>query len=281
MNETAIVWTTYSWNAVSGCTKVSAGCKHCYASTLAERYRGTKAFPNGFDLTYRPHKLNEPFKVKKPSLIFVNSTSDFFWDKISDEYRDQMLDVIIRTPQHQYQVLTKRPGKMVEYFTTRDVPPNFWAGVTIEDQAHMHRLDDLRKVKAEIRFVSMEPLLSRVTFGYHDLNGIHWIIAGGESGHHLFDQAERDKRGIVNYSTFTKKWTPRDDRIDWIRGIRDACVECDVKFLFKQWGGHQPESAGRMLDGRTWNEMPRLPGTDTEINNGYLRLLEARKNVVA
>lgn len=279
MNETGIIWTGATWNPVSGCQKVSQGCKFCYAESLAEKYRGTPAFPDGFDLTYRPHKLKEPLALKTPTLIFVNSMSDFFWDAISDEYRDKMLDVIKRTPQHQYQVLTKRPKKMVEYFTTRKVPSNFWCGVTIEDQANKERLGYLKQVDAEIRFISMEPLISPVFFEDDDLEGIHWIITGGESGLHLFKEDVRLHRSLVNLDEKTRKWTPREDRMDWIRMIRDACTASGVKYFHKQWGGHKPESAGRMLDGRTWNEMPRLPGTDTEIQNGYLKLLEARKEV--
>lgn len=274
MNETGIIWTEKTWNPMSGCTPITEGCKFCYAQTLAEAKRGTSAFPNGFDLTMRPHKLREPFALKTPTLIFTNSMSDLFWDQVPNEYRHKIVDVIEQTPQHEYQVLTKRPEALLKFSKERQLPPNFWAGVTVESGRLLHRLDILREVRAEVRYVSAEPLLS--AFGDPDLSGIHWMITGGESGTHLWDLAMCERRGLVIYDRQLKKWLPRPDRIDWVREIRDACIAQRVKFFHKQWGGSYPEAAGRMLDGRTWNEMPRLPGQRTEINNEYLRQLERR-----
>lgn len=256
MNETAINWTNLTWNPMSGCEKVSEGCKFCYALTLAERKRGTPAFPNGFDLTIRPHKLNEPYRLKQPSLIFVNSMSDLFWEQVPDSYRDQIIDVIEATPQHEYQVLTKRPEKMLEYSRRRKLPPNFWAGTTIESGRTAFRLDILRRVDVPIRFLSIEPMIGR--WENPEFAGIQWVITGGESGTHLQNMEVCERRSLA-FPVFGK-WMPRPDRKDWIREIRDACIRDDARFWHKQWGGPTPHSAGRELDGRTWDEWPRLPG---------------------
>lgn len=278
MNQTGIIWTEATWNPMSGCQKISQGCKYCYAFTLAEQKRGTAAFPNGFDLTIRPHKLKEPFKLKQPTLIFANSMSDLFWDKVPDEYRHQIVDVIEQTPQHEYQVLTKRPEIMLEFSRRRKLPPNFWAGVTIEDQhAKEERLNLLKQVEAEIRFVSMEPLISRITLEADDLDGISWVITGGESGNHLWNNGVCEKRGLVRYNRTQKKWEVRADRYQWVKEIKDFCVDRNVKFFHKQWGGNYPEAAGRVLDGRFYSEIPRLPGERLKINNEYLNLIESGK----
>jgi len=254
MNKTGIIWTEVTWNPASGCKKVSIGCKYCYAERIAENKRGTAAFPKGFDLTIRPHKLREPFRLKEPTMVFVNSMSDLFWEEIPDDYRNKVLDVIEQTPQHQYQVLTKRPENLLRYSRQRRLPMNFWAGVTIENQACASRLDVLKQVEADIRFVSAEPLLGPLEL---DLAGLQWMITGGESGRHLYDEKIRGQRGLVDLSG--GRWTPREDRIDWVRSIRDQCQREGVKFFHKQWGGVLPKSAGRKLDGRTWEEFPRLP----------------------
>jgi protein gp37 len=277
MNETGIIWTEATWNPWSGCKKISPGCKHCYAYTLAENKRGTAAFPNGFDITFRPHKYKEPTKLKQGALIFVNSMSDFALKDeefglepgTMDSYRDRMLDVIESTPQHEYQVLTKRPEEMLRYSKRRKLPPNFWAGVSLDVQAKSDRLDILREIDAEIRFVSAEPILSHL----HDLDlsGIHWLIGGGESGQHLMKPEVRAKRSMADYDPKARKWTPRGDRYHWAQDLRDQCVEQDVKFFWKQWGGFKPTSAGREIDGRTWDEFPRLPGgaQDAVITEGH------------
>lgn len=274
MNETGIIWTEATWNPMSGCEKVSSGCKFCYAMTFAENKRGTRAFPNGFDLTIREHKLKEPFKLKTPTLIFTNSMSDLFWDQVPNDYRHKIVDVIEQTPQHEYQVLTKRPDALLKFSRERKLPSNFWAGVTVESNLHRDRIRMLQEVDAEIRFISAEPLIRELDIdGYTE--GVAWMITGGESGNHMWDQKICDNRGLVLYDRFLKKWTPRPDRIDWIRIIRDVCIDNDVKFFHKQWGGNYPEAAGRLLDGEYWSEMPRLPGQRTNIDNAYLRWIES------
>ncbi len=259
MQDTTINWTEKTWNPMSGCEVVSEGCKHCYAKTLAERYGGTAAFPNGFGLTLRPHKLTEPYRIKEPSIIFVNSMSDLFWDKVTNDYRDKIVDVIEATSQHIYQVLTKRPDIMLEYSRRRPLPANFWAGTTIESERTMPRLDLLRQVKATTKFISAEPLLSPLSsraFGYLDLAGVDWVITGGESGLHLNEANTLARRGLV--MKLYGKWMPRPDRIGWIRQIRDACLSQNIEFWHKQWGGPRPESAGRLLDGQEYNGRPTI-----------------------
>lgn len=280
MNDTGIIWTEHTWNPASGCVKVDAGCKYCYAETLAENRRGTPAFPNGFDLTLRPHKLREPFKLKKPSLIFVNSMSDLFWEAITDDYRDKVLDVIEATPQHQYQVLTKRPDVMLRYSKRRKLPSNFWAGTTIATQKNVdERLEPLAQVDAEIRFISAEPLLEPLdfrawfglaTYEFRAGGKFHWLITGGESGAHLNRPEICLKRGLAMreggylrggeaWWNPLARWIPRPERIGWVRDIRDQCVAAGVAFFHKQWGGTTSHSAGRELDGRTWDQFPRYP----------------------
>jgi protein gp37 len=254
MNDTEIAWTDFTWNPMSGCAKVSEGCKFCYAGVIAEPKRGTRAFPNGFDLTLRPHKLQEPCRLKTPSLIFVNSMSDLFWEQVPESYRDQVLDVIEATPRHQFQVLTKRPAEMLRYSLRRPLPPNFWAGVTVENQRVADRIDILRAVKVEIRFVSAEPLLGPLDL---DLSNIHWIITGGESGSQINRSEIGRARALVE--RVDGRWVPKPAAVAWVRALRDACLGPGPAFFHKQWGGPRPKSAGRLLDGRTWDEFPRLP----------------------
>jgi len=273
MQATEINWTELSWNPVSGCNKITAGCKYCYAHALAEQKRGTAAFPNGFDLTIRPHKLSEPRKLKQPSLIFVNSMSDPFHERIPDDYRDEIFDAISRSPQHRYQMLTKRPQEAARYLATREVPSCVWLGVTVEHADTLWRLDVLRGLKARVRFVSMEPLLGPMPDV--DLTGIHWVIVGGESGRHLLQEDECSRRGLVRLGgKGESRWVAREDRKDWVRQIRDACVEQRVPFHFKQWGGSKGRLAGRLLDGRTWEEKPMVAGAmpGTEIPSGPVQL---------
>ncbi len=270
MNDTAIRWTEKTWNPASGCVKVSQGCKFCYAETLAENKRGTPAFPNGFDLTLRPHKMREPYAIKEPSLIFVNSMSDLFWEEITDAYRDRVVDVIADTPQHQYQVLTKRPEVMLAYSRRRKLPPNFWAGITAEDQENLdQRIRALLMVDAEIRFLSLEPILGPINLRPLLANTprpLHWVIFGGESGSHLMKPDVCEKRGLVQH--VNGHWEPRPDRIQWARDIRDACVENRVAYFHKQWGGPRSHSGGKLLDGVAWEQFPRLPKTRTSIKGG-------------
>jgi protein gp37 len=241
---------------MSGCEEATEGCKFCYAKTLAEQKRGTSAFPRGFDLTIRPHKLNEPRKLKHPSLVFVNSMSDLFWDAIPTSYRDQIVDVMEDTPQHQYQVLTKRPDAMRDYSRRRPFPANVWAGTTIETDRLTWRADVLRDVRASVRFISAEPLLS----GLPSLNltAIDWLITGGESGSHLSDAVTRARRGLVERGG-TARWEPTARGVEWVRDLRDRCIDAGTAFFHKQWGGPKSHSGGRLLDGRTWDEFPRYP----------------------
>lgn len=255
MNNTAISWTDRTWNPNSGCEIISEGCKYCYALALAERLRRTPAFPNGFDLTLREHKLKEPYRLKHPALIFVNSMSDLFWEQLSDEWRDRVLEVIEDTPQHQYQVLTKRPEEMLRYSKRRKLPPNFWAGVSIESARHVKRADLIRDIDVPIHFISVEPILDDVAMGL-DLENIQWLISGGESGRHLFDADICARRGLVEYQNGI--WKVREDRKDWVRDLCDLCEVHGTAFLHKQWGGATPKSAGRHLDGRIYNEFPEF-----------------------
>ena len=279
MNETGIIWTEATWNPMSGCEKISAGCKYCYALTLAEQKRGTAAFPNGFDLTIREHKLKEPFRLKKPTLIFTNSMSDLFWDKVPNDYRHKIIDVIEQTPQHEYQVLTKRPDIMLKFSKERKLPNNFWAGITVEANINKDRIAILNDVDASIKFISAEPLIRDLKICKNDLDGINWVITGGESGLHLWDDKICENRGLVFYNRKSKKWEPRPDRINWIREIRDTCIDTETKFFHKQWGGAYPEAAGRELDGEFWSEIPRIPGQRKEIDNAYLRYIESGKSI--
>lgn len=254
MNETAILWTDLSWNPMSGCTPLGPECKHCYARGIAEPKRGTPAFPQGFDLTYRPHKLGELAKVKAPSLVFANSMSDLFHPSIPDEWRDRVLATVAASPRHQVQTLTKRPEVLARYTSTHKLPGNLWVGVSVGHPSSLHRIDTLRGVDAAVRFVSVEPMLADIGPAL-DLRGMHWLIGGGESGCHLMDPVEREERGMAD-RTDRGRWVPRPSRIPWARNLRDACAAQGVRFFWKQWGGPKGEAAGRLLDGRTHDEYP-------------------------
>jgi protein gp37 len=254
LNKTPIGWTEFTWNPYSGCSAVSDGCEFCYAEYLAELKRGTSAFPNGFEMTYRPRRLALPKKLRVPSLIFANSMSDFFHEKLDEKYRHAIFDAIEAAPQHRFQVLTKRPKLAAKFFRTRRVPGNTWLGVTVENREWRSRIDILRGIDAPVRFLSCEPLLEDL--GELDLAGIHWLIAGGESGSHLSDPGLVDARALVRRSRKGAPWLPSPERVDWVRHIRDQCIRKEVAFFFKQWGGTRPGIAGRLLDGRTWDEMP-------------------------
>lgn len=256
MQETKINWTGLTWGAVSGCDVIAPECKFCYAKTLAENRRGTPAFPKGFDITMRPHKLGEPKKIKAPSLIFCNSTSDWFHDDIPDSYRDQMFAAIEETPRHRYQILTKRAKRARAYFRTRKVPRSVWLGVTVGHSSSRWLIDELRAIDAPVRFISAEPLLSALDL---DLDGISWLISGGESGVHLSQPTHLKQRGLVRKGDLSKgeaRWMLRDDRAPWLRELRDQCAAAGVAFWHKQHGGPRPESGGRILDGRTHDGMP-------------------------
>lgn len=236
-----IEWTEQTWNPTVGCTKVSAGCKHCYAETLAKRLQamGVGAYRQGFRLKLLPERLDEPQLRKKSTIYFVNSMSDLFHERIPDDFLDAVMAVITDTPQHRYQILTKRHERLGDYFAKRSVPGNVWLGVSVENRRHgLPRIDVLRKIPAKIRFLSCEPLLEEL--GELNLNGIHWVIVGGESG---------------------AKARPMHP--DWARTIRTQCEDQGATFFFKQWGGwgadgkrRSKKANGRELDGRQWNGMP-------------------------
>jgi len=260
MQKTEINWTELTWGTASGCTKISAGCKHCYAECIAEQKRGTPAFPNGFDVTLRPHKMGEPRSIKAPSMIFTNSMTDLFHEQIPDSFREEQCAVMSEVNRHRYQVLTKRPENAARFFATRPVPDSVWLGVTIEHEKTLHRIDTLRGIAARVRFLSIEPLLGPIDLRGL-LDGIHWVIVGGESGSHLLDAEECAIRGLVRRGGRGEpSWVAREDRMPWVRTIRDACAEAGVPFWFKQWGGSRGPLAGRMLDGRTHDGMPSIPG---------------------
>jgi protein gp37 len=229
----AIEWTQSTWNPVTGCDKVSPGCAHCYAETFAERWRGIPghAYEQGFDLRLWPERLEQPLRWKKPRFIFVNSMSDMFHEGIPDEYIAAVFDVMARADHHIFQILTKREERMAALAGGLPWPPHIWMGVTIENQRFVTRADDLRQVPATIRFISAEPLLGFLE-GL-DLTDIDWVIAGGESGP-----------------------KHRPVKAEWIRYVRDLCLDEEVPFFFKQWGGVRAKSGGRILDGQEWNEMP-------------------------
>ena len=235
-DRSRIEWTEATWNPVTGCNEVSPGCAHCYAKTFAERWRGTPGHPyeQGFDLRLWPSRLDQPLRWARPRMIFVNSMSDLFHEEIPPEYIAEVFAVMVRASQHTFQVLTKRHERMAELAPDLPWPPNVWMGVSIENRRFVQRADYLRRVPAQVRFISAEPLLGPLE-GL-DLEGIDWLIAGGESGHRH-----------------------RPMKIDWVRELRDRCVNEDVSFFFKQWGGRTSKAGGRSLDGRTWDQMPTRP----------------------
>jgi protein gp37 len=230
----SIEWTESTWNPVTGCTKISTGCKHCYAERMAQRLRamGQPNYRNGFKVTCHPDVLGYPMKWKKSQMIFVNSMSDLFHKDVSTAFIDEVFYTMNETPWHTYQILTKRSGRIAQLAARFKWTPNIWMGVTVENADYISRIDDLRTVPAAVRFVSFEPLLGSLPA--LDLAGIGWVIVGGESGPGA---------------------RPMDPT--WVSDIRDQCLEANVPFFFKQWGGVQKKKAGRMLDRRTWDQMPK------------------------
>ena len=236
-DSTAIEWTDSTWNPVTGCTKITTGCDNCYAERFSERFRGTRGHPfeNGFDLMVRRERLGQPLTWRRPRMIFVNSMSDLFHKDIPRHFIDQVFDTMEDAHWHTYQVLTKRSSLMRDYLAARYAggvaPAHIWCGVSVEDRSATARLRHLQESRATIRFLSIEPLLGPV--GRIDLNGISWVIAGGESG-------------------------PGARPLDptWVREIRDQCIAQGIAFFFKQWGGTRPKSGGRQLDGREWSQFP-------------------------
>lgn len=236
---TQIEWTDATWNPVTGCSKITAGCDNCYAERFSERFRGVPDHPfeNGFDLTLRPHRLEQPLTWKQPRRIFVNSMSDLFHKEVPVAFIDKVFDTMERADWHTFQVLTKRSSLMNKYLRRRYgdefSPKHIWLGVSVEDAKNAVRLTHLRTSQAAVKFVSFEPLLASV--GNVDLSDFDWVIVGGESG---------------------PRARPMEEA--WAIEIRDLCRIAKVAFFFKQWGGVRPKSGGRLLMGREWSEYPKV-----------------------
>jgi protein gp37 len=231
--RTKIEWTESTWNPVTGCTKLSEGCRNCYAERMARRLKamGQANYVNGFKVTLHERMLAAPLRWKRPRRIFVNSMSDLFHEEVPLTFIRQIFDVIAQCPQHIFQILTKRSDRLMEDGKSLPWPENIWMGVTVESADYTFRIDHLRQTRAKTKFLSVEPLLGPI----HDLdlNGIHWVIVGGESG-------------------------PKARAMDpaWVRSVLDRCRVAEVPFFFKQWGGANKKKTGRQLDGRTWDETP-------------------------
>lgn len=236
-----IEWTEHTWNPVVGCTKVSAGCKHCYAETMAKRLQamGAPGYEQGFKLRLRPEKLREPLERRKPTVYFVNSMSDLFHTRVPASFIEQVFRIMGEANWHVFQVLTKRPDRMADFLRRKRVPDHIWLGTSVENKRHgVPRIAQLQRIKATTRFLSVEPLLEDL--GKISLKGVSWVIVGGESGANA-----------------------RPMEIDWVRNVQQQCHAERVSFFFKQWGAHGPDGVrrskkanGRELDGRTWNDMP-------------------------
>lgn len=254
-----IEWTDATWNPVRGCTKISPGCKHCYAATFAERFRGVPGHPyeQGFDLRLVPEKLSEPLKWPTPKSIFVNSMSDLFHDDVPEGYIEQVARVMGLANWHTFQVLTKRAERMSDLLSGRlsfaSALPHVWWGVSVENRKHgLPRIDALRQTPAAVRFLSVEPLLEDL--GEVNLDGIHWVIVGGESG-----------AGA------------RPLQREWVVRLREQCEAAGVAFFFKQWGGVRKSEAGRSLDGRTYDAMPERPATAPATKRRRLEMVDSVK----
>ena len=241
--RSSIEWTESTWNPITGCTKISPGCKHCYAERMALRLQamGQPNYANGFKLTMHEHMLELPLRWKKPQMIFVNSMSDLFHEDVPLEFIQNIFAVMRRASWHTFQVLTKRSARLVELNPEIDWPANVWMGVSVENQDYTFRIDHLRQTNARVKFLSLEPLLGPLP--HLDLHGIDWVIVGGESG----PQA-------------------RPIQKQWVIDIRDQCLTAGVPFFFKQWGGFNRKRAGRLLEGRTWDGMPALLATASICN---------------
>lgn len=253
--HSSIEWTDATWNPITGCTKISPGCKNCYAEKFAERFRGVPGHPyeQGFDLKLWPERLDLPRTWKSPRMIFVNSMSDLFHEAVPDAFIESVVATMVATSRHTFQVLTKRSKRLAEWSQARAAgsrgpslawPQNVWVGVSIENENYLSRVDDLRRVPAATRFLSVEPLLGPLNLTPRHLRGIQWVIVGGESGPRA-----------------------RPMQPEWVRAVREVCEAADVAFFFKQWGAFNSRGrrvgkkvAGRKLDGRTWDGMPAPAG---------------------
>ncbi len=234
MAQSSIEWTESTWNPITGCDKISPGCKHCYAEAMATRLQamGQINYANGFDLTLQPHMLRRPLDWKKPQVIFVNSMSDLFHRDVPVEYVRAVFAVMEQAHWHEFQILTKRADRLEELSAKLPWPKNIWMGVSVENSDYTYRIDHLRRTPATVKFLSIEPLLGPIS--NLSLVGIDWVIVGGESGRR-----------------------PRPMCESWVREIRDQCDHAKVPFFFKQWGGVNKKAAGRLLEGRTWDDMPK------------------------
>lgn len=236
-DKTSIEWTDTTWNPVTGCTKISRGCEHCYAERFSERFRGVPKHPfeQGFDLRLWPERLSQPMAWKQPRRVFVNSMSDLFHKDIPQDFIDRVFEAMEGADRHTFQILTKRSSLLRDYVNARygsdTAPSHIWLGVSVEDRAALSRVEHLRQSRAAVRFLSVEPLLAPV--GTIDLRGIHWVIVGGESGPGF-----------------------RAMKPEWAREVRDQCQAAGVAFFFKQWGGSRPKAQGNLLDGRVWADYP-------------------------
>jgi protein gp37 len=249
--QSRIEWTEHTWNPVVGCTKVSPGCKHCYAEVMARRLRamGASGYEDGFKLRLRPEKLHDPLRRRKPTIYFVNSMSDLFHPQVPGAFVESVFRVMTAANWHVFQVLTKRPDRMAELMQQRRIADHIWVGTSVENRRHgVPRIDRLREINAAVRFLSVEPLLENI--GRIDLHGIAWVIVGGESGPHA-----------------------RPMEPEWARSVHQQCVASGTQFFFKQWGTHGADgirrtkkSNGRLFEGRVWNEMPHV--CKSPLNNG-------------
>jgi protein gp37 len=240
-SQSRIEWTESTWNPVTGCTKISPGCKNCYALDMSRRLKamGAPGYKNGFQVAAHPERLRDPIKRRKPTTFFVNSMSDLFEKNIDFEFIDAVFETVSACPQHTFQILTKRAERMAVYAASRDIPHNAWLGVSVENRRHgVPRVEVLRNIRVAVRFLSVEPLLEEL--GPLQLDGISWVIVGGESGPRA-----------------------RPMKPEWVRSIRKQCFNAQVPFFFKQWGTHGPDgirrskkSNGRQLDGQTWDALP-------------------------
>ncbi len=231
--QSSIEWTDATWNPVTGCTKVSPGCRHCYADRMAKRLRamGQARYRNGFRVTLQPDLLKRPLAWKKPRYIFVNSMSDLFHDDVPLDYIQETFDIMAKAEWHIFQILTKRSERLSKVGHLLTWPRNIWMGVSVENADYTHRIAHLRNVPAAVRYLSVEPLLGPIP--RLPLKDIHWVIVGGESGPKA-----------------------REMKVDWVRPLRNRCLNAGVPFFFKQWGGTRKTRAGRELDGCVWNELP-------------------------
>lgn len=231
--QSTIEWTDATWNPVTGCTQVSPGCDHCYAMTFSERFRGISGhhFEQGFDLKLWEERTALPLKWKKPRRIFVNSMSDLFHAGVPEDFVRNVFETMCKADWHVYQVLTKRPQRLMRMASLLPWPDHIWIGVSVESNEYAWRAEMLKRVPAKVRFVSAEPLLGPVD--QLNLDGLQWVITGGESG-----------------------YGHRPCNPDWVRSVRDRCVDANVAYFHKQWGGRSPKAGGRDLDGRTWDQFP-------------------------